>query len=190
MRALKIKVNFRNGGQRAGGLDKKREKELWEKSKVFRSRCYWQTGHDDVGYEIRLVVCDDLFVEVAGEKYPDIDFTKTDYLDARSKLDPAEHQAKVEAALTKLRNGEVPDVELLEGEDTINAAITATIPETTVYKVTSEALMNANIVQAQIDLSALSADADEQEELEFMYNNNISGIKKIVKKPLLVSQVI
>lgn len=49
-----------------------------------------------------------------------------------------------------------------------------------VYSITSEVIVGANLNQlianGQIDLSVMDADWTEQEELEFLYNNGVSGI--------------
>lgn len=83
----------------------------------------------------------------------------------------------------------VEGVEVLEGDTVIDAAVAALKPVENMYRVTSEALMNANIAQANIDLSSLSPEADENEELEFLYNAGISGIKKFTRTPPTVASL-
>lgn len=57
------------------------------------------------------------------------------------------------------------------------------------YKVTSEALMGANInskaVAGVLDLDAMDPNWSEQQELEFLYNSGVSGIERkeiVIKK--------
>jgi hypothetical protein len=51
------------------------------------------------------------------------------------------------------------------------------------YKVTSEALMSANInkkvTENSLDLEKALPEWDDQQELEYLYNSGISGIKRI-----------
>ena len=53
------------------------------------------------------------------------------------------------------------------------------------YRVTSDALMNANLANCDVDFTRMSCSWTAQKELEFLYENNISGIEKIEKKALV-----
>ena len=53
------------------------------------------------------------------------------------------------------------------------------------YRVANEGLMNANLLKADIDFSQMDIKWTEQKELEFLNENNISGITKIEKKVLV-----
>lgn len=74
-----------------------------------------------------------------------------------------------------------PNVEVLTGVEA-NAYLVKNIDKLR-YEVTSESLMSANINQlssnvADLDLSEMSPEWDEQQELDFLYKKGISGIKK------------
>lgn len=58
-----------------------------------------------------------------------------------------------------------------------------------IYVINNEGLMNANITQLinnnQLDLTELHVESTDQEELEFLYNNGISGISRYMKFELI-----
>ena len=72
---------------------------------------------------------------------------------------------------------------ILNNEQEIREALELHFPPNTIYTVSNEGIINANLRSVVINWEELSQTASKEEELEFLYNKGVRGIDKKIMSP-------